>query len=289
MILIAGGTGRLGSAVANQLSERGHDVRVLSRGLKPDPGSVRSGVAVVRGDVRDPRSLTAAMDGVDVVVSAVQGFQGPGGVTPVTVDRDGNTRLVSAAEAVGADVVMVSVMGADPDSPMELFRMKYTAEQRLRRSTAKWTVVRAEAFAETWIGILEETSGRSGRPLVFGRGDNPIAWVCVRDVAALVVRAVTDPSLRGRTLDICGPEHVTLTQLALDLMSRRGVAGWPRRVPRPMLHLIAGTVGRANPVLGRQARAALAMDVLATSHDAQTRAEFPDLPCTPVSAVVAGL
>ena len=53
-----------------------------------------------------------------------------------------------------------------------------------------------------------------------------------------------------------------------------------------MLHVMAGAVGRVKPALGRQARAALAMDLLSTSDGAATRAEFPDLPSTPISAVV---
>jgi len=286
MILIAGGTGRLGSLVANQLCERGLNVRVLSRGLKPDPGILLDGIEVVAGDVRDPTGLTAALEGVDVVLSAVQGFMGLDGVTPETVDRMGNINLVAAAESVGADIVMMSVIGASPDSPMELFRMKYAAEQRLLDSTTSWTVVRSDAYAETWLAVLEETAGKSGRPLVFGRGDRPISWVSVHDVAALVELAVTDSSLRGRILEICGPEPVTLTELAARFMSERGVAGKPRRVPRLMLHVVAGTVGRVRPTMRRQARASLAMDVLPTSDGAATRAEFPDLPSTPVSAVV---
>ena len=170
---------------------------------------------------------------------------------------------------------------------MEVFRCKHAAEQRLRSGGAGWTIVRAEAFAETWIGVLEETAGASGRPLVFGRGDNPISWVSVNDVAALVELAVTDPSLRGRALDLCGPETWTLRELAQHVMAHRGVLGKPRSVPRSMLHLMANTVGRFKPELARQARAALAMDGLAPAEDRHTRAEFPDLPSTPVSEVLA--
>jgi len=287
MILVAGGTGRLGTRVANDLRARGHDVRVLSRGLTPATADLDDGVEVVRGDVRHPSTLRRPMEGVDVVVSAVQGFQGPGGVTPATVDRDGNGHLVQAAEAAGAQVVMVSVVGAAPDSPMELFRMKAAAEQRLMSSRCPWTIVRADAYAEAWAAILEETAGRSGRPMVFGRGSTPIAFVSVTDVAALVVRAVLDESLRGRVLEICGPEPVSLTGLAGLVMARRGWSGGPRRLPRPALQVVAHTVGLVRPQLGRQSRAALAMDGLPTAHDGALRTEFPGLPSTPVSEVVA--
>ena len=289
MILIAGGTGQLGSLVANRLSETGHPVRVLGRGLAVHPGVLRPEVEVMRGDVREPASLTRAMDGVDVVVSCVQGFVGAGGVTPESVDKLGNVNLVGAARAVGADVVLVSVTGAAPDSPMELARMKFAAEEYLKASGLGWTIVRGAAFAQVWLGIVAETAGASGRPIVFGRGDNPIPWVDLHEVAQLVGRAVEDRSLRGGTFDICGPEAWTLMQLAQAYMDHNGVPGHPRRVPRPMLHVMAGTVGRFKPALGRQARAALAMDVLPPAEDAATRARFPDIPRRPVSDIVAGL
>lgn len=289
MILIAGGTGRLGSAVANLLRKRGVPVRVLSRGLAPHPGTFDTDVELVRADVRDPASLREPMEGVDLVVSAVQGFVGPGGVTPQSVDRDGNINLIEAAERVGADIVLVSVTGASPESPMELMRAKYAAEQSLRSSRSAWTILRAEAYAETWAELLEQTAGRSQRPLVFGRGDNPISWVSVGDVAALVERAVVDTTLRGRVLEICGPEPMTVTRLAEMIMAQRGWTGKPRQVPRPILHVMANTVGRLKPEMALQARAALAMDEFPTSNDAALRTEFPDLPCTPVSHVVAAL
>jgi nucleoside-diphosphate-sugar epimerase len=125
--------------------------------------------------------------------------------------------------------------------------------------------------------------------LVFGRGNNPISWVGVDDVAALTERAVLDDSLRGRVLEICGPEPITLTQLAQMVMAHRGWAGSPRRVPRPMLHLMANTIGRFRPEIARQSRASLAMDNLSTRQDEALRAEFPDLPRTSVSQVVARL
>lgn len=289
MILIAGGTGQLGSRVANRLAGSGHRVRVLSRGLTPHPGELRPDVEVVRGDVREPATLRGPMEGAQVVVSCVQGFAGPGGVTPQSVDRQGNHNLVDVAAQVGADVVMLSMTGAAPDSPMELARMKHAAEEYLEATVPAWTIVRGAAFAQVWLGIVADTAGASGRPMVFGRGDNPVAWVDVGEVAELVARAVEDPSLRGRTLDICGPEALTLMQLAQAYMDHHGVAGRPRRIPRPMLHVMAGTVGRLKPEMARQARAALAMDLLPLAEDAPTRAMFPDLPRRPVSEVIAEL
>jgi uncharacterized protein YbjT (DUF2867 family) len=289
VILLAGGSGRLGSQLANRLCAQGLDIRVLSRGMTSPANVLDPRVEVVRGDVRDRAVVAEAMTGAKLVVSAVQGFAGRGGVTPASVDRQGNDHLVGAAQDAGAHVVMLSVLRASADNPMELARMKYAAEERLRASSCEWTVVRSEAFAQTWIWLLEQTGAKSHRPLVFGDGRNPIGWVDVNDVAALVERVVVDPSLRGRVLEIAGPERVSLGGLAHLVMTRHGWAGTPRSVPRAALQVMAQTVGRLRPDLGRKARASLAMDSMRAVDCEALRTEFPELPATPVTAVVAAV
>src|SRR4051794_9731179 len=115
MILVAGGTGRLGTLVVNRLVAAGQQVRVLTR----DPTRARHlrDAEIIGGDVRDAASLAPALVDVTTVVSAVHGFAGPGRVTPDSVDRAGNENLVAAAASAGADVVMMSVVGASADSP----------------------------------------------------------------------------------------------------------------------------------------------------------------------------
>lgn len=289
MILVCGGTGLLGSRVANGLVAQGQAVRVLSRGMVAPREPLDPAIETCVADVRRPDSLEPAFLDVDVVVLAIQGFAGPGGVSPRTVDREGGLAVVEAAQRHGAAVVMLSVVNASATSELEIAREKFAVEERLRASGTPWTVVRSEAFAQTWIGVLLETAGSRHRPLVFGAGNNPIGWVDVNDVAALVQRAVLDPSLRGRTLDIVGPEPATLDQLARLVMAARGWPGEPRRVPRAALHAMALATALVRPDLARRARASLAMDRLAPADDRRTRAEVPGLPSTPVSEVVAAL
>ena len=286
-VLVAGGTGRLGTLLVTGLVARGVDVRVLTRDRQRAAHLVD--VEIALGDVRDPVSTAAAATDADVVVSAVHGFAGPGGGSPESVDRDGNTQLFRAAHATGAAVVLMSVVGAAPDSPFELFRMKYAAETALAAGGTPATVVRATAFLELWIELLTSTAGRGNRPVVFGRGQNPVNLVSVRDVAALVTRVVLDPTTRGDTLEIGGPQNLTLTELARMVAAHNGAPNEPRHAPRPALRVMAATLGRLRPELGRQARAALAMDhedmtYDVATHDARTR--FPDLPLTAAAQVL---
>ena len=284
MILVAGGTGTLGSRLTARLLERGLTVRVLARhgGTAPERGSER--FESRRGDVTRREDVVAAMDGVTTVVSAVHGFLS----SPAAVDRDGNANIIDAAAAAGADVVLMSMVGAAADSPAELFRMKHAAEERLRRSGVRWTVVRPTAYLETWIGILEQTAARSGRSLIFGRGRNPINFVSANDVAELVAQVVCDPGTRGETLSIGGPQNLTLLELAAAIQRAAGRVAPPRHVPRAGLHTMAALTRPFKPVLTRQARSALLMDSANLTFDAHvTRDAYPEIPCTTLDDLLA--
>lgn len=260
MILVAGGSGTLGRLLVRQLLASGHRVRILTR--DPDRVGDADGAELVVGDVRNRADVRRAVAGAETVVSAVQGLAGPGRVSPDSIDRMGNIHLIDAAVESGADFVLMSVIGASQESPMELFRMKAAAERHLRASSPAWTVVRSSAFLETWTEILEKTAGRSGRPMVFGRGDNPVNFVAVADVAAALANAVTDPTTRGQIIEVSGPVDLTLNELSGQLMRAAGRPGTPRHLPRSAMKLVAATVGRARPQVGRMVRASLIMDTV---------------------------
>jgi uncharacterized protein YbjT (DUF2867 family) len=254
VILVAGGTGRLGTELVRRLVDRGESVRVLTR--DPERATHLPAVDVVVGDVRRAGDVAAAVRGVEAVVSAVHGFTGRG-VSPASVDRDGNACLIRAAAAVRAHIVLLSVVGASSAHPIELFRMKAAAEDLLRQTTVPWTIVRAGAFLELHQDLMRRTAGRFGRPVVFGRGHNRIAFASVPDVAATVDRALADSSYRGRVVEVTSAT-LTFDELAARLEPELGPGSRrPRHVPRPVLRLLA-TAGGTVP--GRQAAAALVMD-----------------------------
>jgi uncharacterized protein YbjT (DUF2867 family) len=260
MILVVGGTGRLGTPLVRLLTSCGQTVRVLARDVSRAPTQPNGLVEFAAGDVRDRSSLARMMDGVTVVVSAKHGFPGNRHENPTTIDRDGNINLADAAVSAGADLVMMSVVGASPTHAMELFRMKYAAEEHARQTGLPLTVIRSSAYLELWIGILQQTAQRTGRPIVFGGGKNPINFVSVDDVAVIVDRAVADPSVRGQILHVTGPDNLTMTELAGFIQSAAGRTSTPRHLPRGALRIAAKTIGRINPAIGRQLRAAQAMD-----------------------------
>ena len=290
IVVAAGGTGTLGTRLVPRLVGQGLTVRVLTRDPARAQHLADHGVQVVPGDVRDPGSIAQALHGADTVISAVHGFAGPGGVSPASVDRDGNANLIDAAARTGAAFVLVSVVGASPRHPMELFRAKHSAEETLRGSGLPWTIVRATAFMETWGTIMGRPLQAAGKILVFGRGDNPVNFVSATDVAALTSHAVTCPSLRGHILELGGPDNLTFNQLAAILQQTTGRRGAVRHIPRPALQMMAWLTAVTKPALARQARAALAMDTIDMRFDpAATRQAFPNLPTTDMPSALKDL
>lgn len=242
MILVCGGSGELGRRVATQLVDLGGNVRVLLRPQADAADLQDQGAEIVRGDFRDPESLARAVRDVDTVVSGVTaigrmlaGTEGRDGLR--AVDRDGHLALVEAAERAGAErFVFVSAAGIDRAGARHtpLGQAKLTVEARLVRSSLQEVIVRPDAFQEVWLSPASGLDWENGKLTIFGRGEAPVRYVAVDDVAAAVARWALgdDPP---RRVDFGGPEAISRNEVA-NLVER--AAGRPmkrRRVPRPVL------------------------------------------------------
>jgi uncharacterized protein YbjT (DUF2867 family) len=282
MIVIAGGTGTLGQRLVPRLVERGLPVRVFTRDASRARGLAQGGFEVFVGDVRDRERVAEAVQNAAAVISAVHGFIGTGGVTPESVDRDGNAHLISAAARTGAAFMLISAIGTAPDHPWELMRAKHAAEENLRQSGVPYAIIRPSAFTETWGGMMLSSLQTSGRIQVFGRGNNPSNYVSVIDVAALVERVVTGERPGSREIVIGGPDTLTFNQLAAIVQDVAGRRAPVRHIPRPVLRAMSHA-GPLNPQLARQSRGAVVLDTIDMSFDpGPARRQFPDVPETSV-------
>ncbi len=285
MILIAGGSGRLGRALLSQLD--GASVRVLSRSPARAEERLGGRAEIIAGDVREPGTLGPAMGGVDTVVSAVTGF-GPGADGVKAVDEDGNRNLIAAAVAAGVRrFLLLSVEQASPEHPMQLMRRKYAAEQSLRQSGLQWTIVRPTAFAELWAGIVGDPIARGATTVVFGKGDNPVNFVSATDVAAVVGALLADADWAGETISVGGPADVTMNELVRLVETATGRNAHVRHLPHPLLRVGRVLTLPFRPDISGLLEAAACMASTNMGFDAAPVQErFPRLTLTPVEEVV---
>ncbi|HEX5856299.1 MAG TPA: NAD(P)-dependent oxidoreductase, partial [Thermoanaerobaculia bacterium] len=119
LVALTGGTGFVGSHVADALLAAGYRVRALAR--RPDePGWLKGTAAeIVPGDVRRPETLEALVAGAAAVVHAAGKTSARNEADYMAANARGTANVVKAARRVapGAHVVLVSSQAAGGPSP----------------------------------------------------------------------------------------------------------------------------------------------------------------------------
>ncbi|MDO8616369.1 MAG: complex I NDUFA9 subunit family protein [Dehalococcoidia bacterium] len=235
MILVAGGTGFVGAGIVRELARRGKRVAVLTRdavrALDRFPGIE---VEYRQGDVRDEASLAAAVQGAETVIGSQQFPQSPvedrkRGHTFEEVDARGTEKLVRAAQAAGVRrYVYLSGAGAAPDAAYHWFRAKWRAEAAVRESGMTYVI-----FRPSWVYGPEDNALNRfiamSRflpfvPLIGNAAGQRLQPVFIDDLARAVAEAVDNPAADNQTLEIGGPDVLTMKEVvraALQAAGRR--------------------------------------------------------------------
>jgi uncharacterized protein YbjT (DUF2867 family) len=210
VVLVVGGTGALGREVVARLLVQGERVRVMTRRPAAAAEQAAAGAEVVSGDLVDHASLARACQGARAVVAAAHAMLGRGRYASAHVDDRGHRALVDAAGAAGLGH-LVYTSAYDCGSAyraVPFFRIKRDIEQYIQAGRVPWTILRPTAFMDTHAHMLIGEPLLAGRPVrVIGPGDWPRNFIAAADVAQVAMRALREPSLRGRTIDIGSPEH----------------------------------------------------------------------------------
>jgi uncharacterized protein YbjT (DUF2867 family) len=244
MIIVTGGTGRLGRAVVERLAEQvpTDQLGVSVREPAKAADLAARGIRVRRADFDDPSALANACEGATRVLIV----SGPADPAP-------HHLAIEAAKTAGAErILYTSHQAANLDSLFLATRGHAATEQDLANSGVPFTALRNGFYASTTTFLLR--SALETGELILPE-DGPVSWTAHRDLADAAVVALTDPErLDGITPALTGPEvldYAEVAEIASDLAGRKiarvtvpdeewkhGALG--RGMPEPMVDLTLG-------------------------------------------------
>ena len=200
MILVTGATGTVGREVVAQLLLAGEKVRALTR--NPSRAQLDEQVELVAGDFNQPETLAKAVEGVESIFSLAFGPQL--GIQEAS--------LAQAGKKAGArHIVKLSALRPGGEARSSIGTWHLASERALQSIGIAWTFVQPGAFMSNALNWRDSIKGRGK---VFSNyGDGKVAYIHPRDIAAVAVRALTEPGHEGKVYPVTGPEALNVSEL----------------------------------------------------------------------------
>lgn len=226
VVTVFGGSGFFGRHLAQELLSRGARLRIASRhperAFTIKPLGTLGQVQFLRVDVTKPAQVAAAVAGADAVVNLVGAFAGD----LDAVQGKGAGRVAAAAREAGAAAfVHVSAIGADADSDVAYARTKGEGEQAVLAAFPGATVVRPSILFgpdDNFVNMFANLIASFPAMPVFGP-DAKLQPVFVDDAAQAVAAILAStPAHAGQTVEIAGPEVITMLELNRRIAAAQG-------------------------------------------------------------------
>jgi uncharacterized protein YbjT (DUF2867 family) len=203
-ILVSAANGKTGRNVISALLTRA--------GVPPIRALCRSsdvkipGVTLVCADMKEPKTLGPALEGVDTVI-----HYGPSlHAHEVTMGKN----MIDAATSAGVRrFIFISVIHPEIDDLMN-HQAKLAIEAYLINSRMEWTVLRPQHYMQNINVARVVAQGRLAMPYPV---ETVLGHVDMRDLAEAAARVATEPGHVYATYDVDAAEHLSVTQIAATI------------------------------------------------------------------------
>ena len=223
-VLLLGGSGFIGTYIANRLSQRGIEVTIPTRRRERTKALIiQPNVLMPEVGINSEEALVSLMQGQDAVINLVGILHSRDVVLPYSKDFaeahvELPKKIVAACKKAGVRrLVHMSALGADPKGPSEYLCSKGDGEAIVMaaKSELDVTVVRpsvifglGDSFLTMFAGVLRKLPFF---PLGFGHARFQPVWAA--DVADAFVDSLGNPETFGQAYDLVGPKVYTLREL----------------------------------------------------------------------------
>ena len=253
MVLVTGATGFIGRRVVARLTAVGRQVRCLVRPAYKErwlPPGVS--VHMVAGDLADLPALRVALQDVDSVVHLASIWTERGLRTFESVNYQGTLNLLEAAKEVGASrIVFMSHAGADRNSAFAFLRSKGLAEEAIKLSHLRYTILRPSWVYgpdDGWTTLAAMTL--KAVPFAFpvvGDGQTRLQPLWVDDLAVCVEQCLSNSRTVDHAFELGGPGYFAFNDVLAVIAQTLNVRKRKVFIRLPLAYSLARTMERMMP------------------------------------------
>jgi uncharacterized protein YbjT (DUF2867 family) len=197
-ILVIGASGLLAGPVIRKLDERGYDLRLFSRSVKPS--MFVNDYEIAQGDVFNVADLEKAVNGCDAVHISLASAD----------DLKAVSNIIEVSKRNGVRQISL-VSGCTVAEENRWFRFiddKFRTEQMIMQSGLSWYI-----FRPTWFFESLPMFVRNGKASVLGRLTDRYHWVAADDLGTMVADAYSTAGAENRIYYVYGPERYTMKEM----------------------------------------------------------------------------
>ena len=207
-ILITGATGKVGSALLDNLGNADIKLRAFVRAETEAQSLGELDLEVALGDFLKPETLGPALEGVSTVFL----------LTPIHPQQISQaTNVIEAARESGNEprVVRLSVHQASHEAPTRISRQHAEIEDRLVSSGLPYTLLRPQSFMQNTLMSAPTVAcqGKIFQPMKGGR----LGMIDARDIGEVAAKVLTEEGHEGKTYTLTGPAAISFYDVAETL------------------------------------------------------------------------
>lgn len=208
-VLVTGATGTTGSGLVPALCRAGVEVRALVREAAKAQTLKDAGATLVVGDLDDPGSIEAAIDGVDKIYLLT--WNGP--TQAQQVDN-----VLAAAKRSGAPHIVRHSAWGSPKS--RIITQIDRAEAAVKASGLPWTLLKPTFFMQNT--MMGAGTIASDGMMYWDLGDGKIGMIDARDIVDAALAVLTGSGHEGKSYILTGPAAISMHDAARELSTVLG-------------------------------------------------------------------
>jgi uncharacterized protein YbjT (DUF2867 family) len=251
LVTVLGGSGFVGRHVVRALAKQGWRVRVAVR--RPDlaghlqPMGGVGQIMPLQANLRYPDSVMRAVQGADAVVNLVGILFESGRQSFDSVQTEGPRAIAMAAAKAGiSNVVHLSAIGADAQSPAAYARSKAAGEAAILQHVPSAIIMRPSIVFGPEDNFFNQFAMLArylpALPLI-GGGETKFQPVFVGDVAEAVALALAGKAKPGVVYELGGPDVRSFRQILEYILAETGRKRPLIPIPFPLAELQGKILG----------------------------------------------